>query len=236
MRMAPPTPPPATLLSMVLRSSEPPPAAAPPIMLWTSTPPRPPPTIPAMEFPAVPRLFSFIAAPAMLPPTAPLTASMIRLIMFMGFGFLSCSRLHSLNGPRTGPVKLSGLRFVDVPRSAEARSIHSRMTVHMESGHLRLRLSYALRPTIRPKSYSKRVTSRAQRCQVPNWKTESQTNEQRSISSNDRRAWRSHRVPGAKFCQLQPLPPAVSRRKRCESFQHRSPAHRNACPGSAWRL
>src|SRR5262249_25105725 len=67
---------------IVLRSN-PPPAAPPPITLCRSAPPRPPPTIPAMEFPAVPRLFSFIAAPAMLPPTAPLTTSMIRLIMFM---------------------------------------------------------------------------------------------------------------------------------------------------------
>jgi hypothetical protein len=33
---------------------------------------HPPPTIPAMEFPRVPRLLSFIAAPATLPPTAPL--------------------------------------------------------------------------------------------------------------------------------------------------------------------
>src|SRR5262249_16680533 len=35
---------------------------------------------------------SFIAAPAMLPPTAPLTASMIRLIMFMSLDFV-CPRL-----------------------------------------------------------------------------------------------------------------------------------------------
>src|SRR4030095_4037712 len=86
-KMAPPTPPPATLLTIVLRSSEPPPAAAPPITLWRSAPPRPPPTIPAIELAAVPRLFSFIAAPAMLPPTAPLTASIIRLIMFIRLDF-----------------------------------------------------------------------------------------------------------------------------------------------------
>src|SRR5262245_16517153 len=37
--------------------------------------------MPAIEFPAVPRLFSFMAAPATLPPTAPLTNSTIRLVM-----------------------------------------------------------------------------------------------------------------------------------------------------------
>ena len=46
-------------------------------------PPRPPPTIPAMELPSVPRLFSFIVAPAIFPPRAPLTASMIRLMRFI---------------------------------------------------------------------------------------------------------------------------------------------------------
>src|SRR3954463_11250060 len=51
-------------------------------------PPRPPPTIPAMEFPTVPRLFSFMAAPATLPPTAPLIASIMRLMMFIGL--VSC--------------------------------------------------------------------------------------------------------------------------------------------------
>jgi hypothetical protein len=37
----------------------------------------------AIEFPTAPRLFSFMAAPATLPPTAPLTASIIRLVMSM---------------------------------------------------------------------------------------------------------------------------------------------------------
>src|SRR5947199_6252807 len=36
-----------------------------------------------MELPSVPRLFSFIVAPAIFPPTAPLTASMIRLMRFI---------------------------------------------------------------------------------------------------------------------------------------------------------
>src|SRR5262245_37013752 len=51
-------------------------------------PPAPPPRIPAMEFPTVPRLFSFMAAPATLPPTAPLIASIMRLMMFIGL--VSC--------------------------------------------------------------------------------------------------------------------------------------------------
>ena len=45
---------------------------ADPMTEWRIVPPNPPPRIPAMELPAVPRLFSFIAAPATLPPTAPL--------------------------------------------------------------------------------------------------------------------------------------------------------------------
>jgi hypothetical protein len=57
------------------------PAAAVPMTEWRIVPPNPPPRIPAIEFPAVPRLFSFIAAPATLPPTAPLTASMIKLVI-----------------------------------------------------------------------------------------------------------------------------------------------------------
>src|SRR5262249_52281869 len=85
--MAPPTPPPATLLRMVDRSREPPPFAAFPVTLWRIVPPNPPPTIPAIEFPRVPRLFSFMAAPATLPPTAPLIISIMRLMMFIGLVF-----------------------------------------------------------------------------------------------------------------------------------------------------
>src|SRR5215471_3763928 len=101
-RMAPPTPPPAILLRMVVRSSEPPPVATFPVMLWRIVPPKPPPTIPAMEFPRVPRLFSFMAAPATLPPIAPLITSIMRLIMFIGLVSV-CSRFgfHRL-GLRTG--------------------------------------------------------------------------------------------------------------------------------------
>src|SRR6266511_919984 len=49
-----------------------------------------------MEFPTVPNVFSFIAAPAIFPPTAPLSPSMIRLIMFtilvLGLSALHCVR------------------------------------------------------------------------------------------------------------------------------------------------
>src|SRR4029450_7395154 len=83
MRMAPPTPPPPTVARMLRRSKLPPPAAVP-ITIWRIVPPNPPPTIPAMEFPTAPRLFSFMAAPATFPPTAPLTASMIKLVITLG--------------------------------------------------------------------------------------------------------------------------------------------------------
>ena len=60
-------------------------AAAVPMTEWRIVPPNPPPRMPAMEFPTVPRLFSFIAAPATLPPTAPLTASMIKVVISIGY-------------------------------------------------------------------------------------------------------------------------------------------------------
>src|SRR5262245_7817628 len=74
----PPTPPPAMLPIMVPRSSPPPPLASIPracrIML-----PAPPPIMPASEFPKVPKLWSLRAAPATLPPTAPLRRLIIKL-------------------------------------------------------------------------------------------------------------------------------------------------------------
>jgi hypothetical protein len=50
-----------------------------------------------MEFPIGPRLFSFMAAPATLPPTAPLTASIIMLVISIGFFLLVdalCARVR----------------------------------------------------------------------------------------------------------------------------------------------
>src|SRR3954462_9217043 len=50
-----------------------------------------------MEFPTVPRLFSFMAAPATLPPTAPLITSIMRLMMFIGLVLcFVCVYLHWL--------------------------------------------------------------------------------------------------------------------------------------------
>src|SRR5215467_10526527 len=46
-------------------------------------PPTPPPKIPANEFPKVPRLLSGMAAPAALPPIAPLIRLMMRLVVSM---------------------------------------------------------------------------------------------------------------------------------------------------------
>src|SRR5262249_3234874 len=75
-RMAPPTPPPATLPRIC---STPPPETNNPIACRRKLP-SPPPKIPASELPRVPRLLSCIAAPAMLPPTAPLIKLTRRLV------------------------------------------------------------------------------------------------------------------------------------------------------------
>src|SRR6516225_10276786 len=72
--MPPPTPPEA-IWPMIEPISRPPaPARSDPVppptgapMIWA---PTPPPIKPAIELPIVPRLYCFIAAPAMLPPTA----------------------------------------------------------------------------------------------------------------------------------------------------------------------
>ena len=92
-RMAPPTPPPATLLRMVVISSEPPPVAALPIMLWRIVPPKPPPTIPAMEFPTVPRLFFFHGCTRHVAPDCTADCFNNQADDVHRFGFLFCSAL-----------------------------------------------------------------------------------------------------------------------------------------------
>src|SRR5262245_11648136 len=124
--MAPPTPPPATLLRMVAKSREPPPVAAFPVILWRIVPPKPPPTIPAMEFPRVPRLLSFMAAPATLPPIAPLIISIIRLMMFIGLVFLFVRACVDWLGLRTGHTAKS-----------ESHSHESRMDSYAIVAHMR---------------------------------------------------------------------------------------------------
>src|SRR5215510_3213749 len=89
-RIAPPTPPLATLPTMAPRSRLPPDCPNAPIAR-RMTLPSPPPTMPAIELPIAPKLLSFMAAPAMLPPTAPLirlinrlTRSMLGLLVLSG--------------------------------------------------------------------------------------------------------------------------------------------------------
>src|SRR5215475_10664060 len=140
--MAPPTPPPATLLRMVVRSSEPPPVAAFPVTLWRSVPPRPPPTIPAIEFPRVPRLFSFMAAPATLPPTAPLITSIMRLIMFIGLVSV-CSRLgfHRLH-LRTGHSKKTSRAPTSLKRLVESARLHATADIRHSNAHGQRKVVY----------------------------------------------------------------------------------------------
>ena len=67
----PPTPPPA-MLEMMEAASNPPPAAVPAPSMPSNWPPSPPPRMPTMELPMGPRLAFLSAAPARLPPMAPL--------------------------------------------------------------------------------------------------------------------------------------------------------------------
>src|SRR4030095_5965071 len=117
----------------------PPPAAALPITIWRSVPPSPPPTIPAIEFPTVPRLFSFMAAPATLPPTAPLIASIIRLMMFM-FGFLFVRACIGLAGSAN---KTTQRNPKVQPTSRERLLRNARPSVN--EGHVALRLRQPLK-------------------------------------------------------------------------------------------
>src|SRR5215510_4741563 len=114
----PPTPPPTICATMDPRSRPPAPAPAlaPPacISILRICPPRPPPTIPAMELPTGPRLSDFRRPPAMLPPTAPLTSSMIRLMIVGLIAFLLMSdhwRVGLLFGQQGTRGRLLGCRF-----------------------------------------------------------------------------------------------------------------------------
>jgi hypothetical protein len=77
-----------------------------------------PPRIPASEFPMVPRLCSFMAAPAALPPTAPLRTLTTRLAMFM-------SMRSSRNRPTRGSavpghsLRAPGRRAMEIRQTQE---------------------------------------------------------------------------------------------------------------------
>src|ERR1700720_4442458 len=85
--MAPPMPPPPTLERMELRSiplAGVAAAAAPPdVIMFSSWPPTPPPTRPAIVFPTGPKLNFCITAPAIFPPTPPLTKLTIKGSQFI---------------------------------------------------------------------------------------------------------------------------------------------------------